>query len=289
MIIIESNIFLCFYVNSQTIKSTFFVLPMSPIAFIPEMPRINRRHIYFTTILLFCLLLKNHNANAIQFNNGNNHYSLFFGTTENYFLIQPTLVKKIFYNLASLHGNKIKSRRVINQTMFQCGTGEQCYSNCRIDKLKQLRKKQRISSYITMPVIFTDITSRPYKRKKRLVTLTWKPDPITPPTMQTTDFLEYINTKGDSKYFTINPKIKLLRFSPSFQEEIHIIMDKAIAKNLLKLYSQPQNDFRDRITFKYQNSSFLSESGVGYIRLHWKARKIKINNQLFSVEPEDIF
>jgi len=226
---------------------------------------------------------------ALTFDNQTNRYASFFEESQNYFLTQPLLIKKLFYELSSLKGNPRVSRRIINREIFGCPEGGRAVSNCRLDRLRIERKQKGISYWVTLPVNFTKLSTQPYSKSRVLLTLSWRADLFQPPVFTTQYFLEYINAQWDSKYYTVDRNTSYLQLSASFEEQVTILLSKKIANNLLKLYSSPIRDYRDRITLRYDASSFIKEDGVGYLKTYWKAKLLRINHLRFKVPEREIF
>ena len=212
----------------------------------------------------------------------NKDYKAFFSDFENIFLYRPYLVKEVFFGIITLKGDKTLATKRINRDVLGCHTESIINPGCRIDNLIIQRKKSGISKYFTIPVSFSRISSRRYNKYKKIITLRWIPELFPPPLIPVNTFLEYINTAKNSKYFQIKNELEFIQLNPAFTEKIEIVVENALAKNLIQLYQKPRKDKKDYITYIFDYVNFIQRYQTKDFFIHLKAVKVKINQQIFG-------
>jgi hypothetical protein len=123
--------------------------------------------------------------------------------------------------------------------------------------------------------------------------------------MSVQKFLSDLNIAQESEYFQINPRLRTLRFNAVFENEIELLMDSALADNLIGrqrncvkkrgrnrwecittnagVYETIPNDKKDMVTFVLDYIDFDSLSEIGSLNLYLRPTHVQINRQLFKV------
>ncbi|MCP4751766.1 MAG: hypothetical protein GY866_12790 [Proteobacteria bacterium] len=242
-------------------------------------------------------------------------YPIFWSDYRNTFLYQPVLVKKVFWGIIDLKGNERIARKFIDDEVLGCRTGALVKSGCRIDQLRLDRKKKGISKYFNVPVNFTHVSKRRFRKDKRksLLTLIWNPALIQPPILTVDAFFNYINAASSSKYYKVKKGLELIQLNSVFENKVEIVVDAVIAKNLIDLYCRPPTDirnratkrrkretpfhfncrpptdFRDSLTFHLDSSRMGRRLKTADLDLQMKAVKVMINHQVFEIPKDALF
>ena len=217
-------------------------------------------------------------------------YVNFWSDYKNIFLFQPKLIKTLFHEIIELKGNNKAARRVINHEILGCRTEVSYNAGCRIDQLQLQRKEQKLSNQYAIPVNFTGFTFRPFKnsKSKLLVRLSWRPALFRPPLVEVDTFLDYVNAARNSKIYALKPGLEWIQIIPDFQKHIEIVINRVMANNLMKIYEQPHNDFKDSITFVLDSTYNSRENGLSSFTLNLKAVSVKVNHLVYRVQRDSV-
>ena len=216
-------------------------------------------------------------------------YRAFFSSTRNIFLTDPNLIKPLFFELTDISKISYSKRKGLEKKLFFCGTGTQLTSNCIIDRLFKERKAKRITRNISIPVQISQIQKRRYNSKKNLVTIRCKNNGSPMATMSKKEFMQFINIAEDSIFFRLKENIKTIKFNIVFQDKLPTLISRREANNLLNVYKTPPSDEKDIVHYRLDHHSFTQYLDTISFNLHFKAEIIKINNQTFRIEKENIF
>jgi hypothetical protein len=154
--------------------------------------------------------------------------------------------------------------------------------------LRLERQRRQLSESFTIPVNFSEISVREHggDRRKRIVTLRWSPVLFPPPLITITDFFHYIGAAENSRYYQAYPDLNRIQIVPSFQSVIEITMTRTAAENLMVLYRDPPQDFRDTLTFMPGEIRRKHDPDLAVFKLELKCVTVKIN-QITHAVPED--
>lgn len=206
----------------------------------------------------------------------------FFREYENIFVYRPNLIKDVFYAIMEIRGNPSQSRSFINRDVLGCYPEARIHQGCRIDKLQQLQKEQQIPRYLKIPVTFTSVESKSFTRNERILVLKWKPEWIQPPSLTTEQFLDYIRSAVDSRYYSLKPGIERIQLNPLFEKEIHIILDKKITDNLVELYKHVDPDSKDAIIYTFDFVTASRRNLTMDLFIQFRAVHVEINHQTYK-------
>ena len=214
------------------------------------------------------------------------NYQTFFSQGENFFLIKPDLLSKVFLSMIDLKGNSRHSKNRIVRQIMGCPLGPTSQSNCKTDYLILERKELGITKQVQIDVNFTNIAIKRFSKTQSIVNLSWEPELIRPSIWETDQFLSYINVGQDSRFFKVKKELTHILFSARFDQKLSILVHKRIAENLLNLYQEKPTDFKDTITFRVNREEIHPQSDVLNVWLHLKAKRIRINHLKFKVENQ---
>jgi hypothetical protein len=216
-----------------------------------------------------------------------NEYDVFWRELENIFIYRPTLIRDIFYGVVDLKDDRTVAKSYIDFEVLGCPVNTETIPGCRIDRLRLERNRQKLTESFTIPVVFSEVTDRPYggDPSKRIVTLRWSPILFQPPLVTTKRFFDYIGAAENSKYYQVQPELNRIQIVPRFQTVIELTMSIAAADNLMTLYRDPPRDFRDTLTFTPNVVRQHNERDLAVFGLEMKCVTVRINQQTHSV-PE---
>lgn len=224
------------------------------------------------------------NSQAISFESPM-EYAAFFGEHQNIFLMEPGLVKSLFFELADTPQN-YNVRKRLEKKLFACGIGSSLTSNCLIDSLYQERKAKRITSKITIPIQILNLEKRRYNSKSDLIKFYVKDEGVLMAFLSKELYTHYIGVAENSKLYQLNPDIKSIRINAVFQKKIPILINKKTAKNLSAVYQIPPMDYKDKLQLKLNRHSFSRYMDTLSLNLFFKATSITLNNQTFKAQKE---
>ncbi|MBU2515092.1 hypothetical protein KJ966_27545 [bacterium] len=209
-------------------------------------------------------------------------YNTYFSEFDNILLYKPGFIKDIFHGLIDLKGNATNSKNHINFEVLGCFPDSRIDQACRIDQLTRKRRTLGIRSTFEIPLDFTHISARNYNKQKKIVSIKWKPDLITPPHMSVKDFLTYLNAAEDSKYYSLKKGIDRIQLNAVFDREANIIIENSFSDNLLKLYQLPKTDKRDSLIFAFDYIVPSIRNNTVHFFIHFKVNTVIINHQTFT-------
>lgn len=236
----------------------------------------------FGWIIAFCLAHHfSPTLHAQPRENINLEYTAFFIEYDNVFMFRPSLIQTVFYNIVDLKGNKTVARKKILTSVLGCQTESSLNPGCQIDRFRVQRKKANIPNHFTTPVSFSNISSRRYNKYKKIITLSWTPELIHPPNMTVEDFFNFVNAAKDSKYYRLKKGLKNIQLNTILEKKVEIVVENALAKNLIELYKHPRTDDKDVLVFVYDAVYPNRRYHTADFYIHLRASKVKINHQWF--------
>lgn len=215
-------------------------------------------------------------------------YSAFFSSTDNFLRLKPALLKSLFFEIAELKPNNQKQRQKIEKELFSCKTGLYVQS-CILDQLRLERKKHRIQNSFDIPINITHLSRKSYRKGQSLLIVQWGTIDIPTTKLTREKFLELLQIAEDTRDFYIPDHIQAIHFNVVVENNLPLLIPVQQAKNLEQLYKRPPKDYRDRIYFKLERHSFSRYKNSLGFHLHFKAKRIVLNHQTFSVESEQPF
>ena len=212
----------------------------------------------------------------------------FWSDYESVFLFHPNLVKQVFLGIVDLKGNRRTATKHIKKEVLTCAVGSSTLSECRLDQLKLIRRQNKMSRSISVPVDITSISGRPYKKSKSryVLTIRWQPILFQPPTISVRQFFTYLGAAHDSKYYRLKKGLDRIQINTVFENKVSVITSKARAINLLNLYRTPPADFKDTFLFQVDTAQMRQIYDTANFDLHLKAVKVKINHLTFQPTKE---
>ena len=239
------------------------------------------------------------------------NYVAFFSEAKNFFLFHPNSIREIFYSISILQGNPRVAKRHIERDIFSCRVGAALYANCPVDRLETEKRELKIPNSFEIAVNFSKIENKKYNKNMRVVALSWKPDLPISPVMSIREFLAILNIAKESKYFRIIEPLKQIRFHVVLDRDFQIIMDAALADNLISsqnncspqrdihqrecvettdgVYRTLPTDFQDRLLFVLNSTDFTVQDEVGSHSLYFQATRARINQQYFKVRNDKVW
>jgi len=220
----------------------------------------------------------------------NQDYVTFWSDYKNILLFRPNLVKTVFTQIIDLKGNTRTARRIINYEVLGCRTEVSFNAGCRIDQLMLLKKNRNIPNQYTIPANFIGFSLHPYKfsKSKFVIRLSWRPALFKPPLIAVDEFLDYVNAARNSKIYGLKPGLERIQLIPNFQKHIEIVVNKVMAKNLMKLYEKPHLDLKDSITFVLDSTHNTRHYDISSFTLDLNAVKVKVNHQIYRVQKDSV-
>ncbi|MBT6499754.1 MAG: hypothetical protein HOK67_07605, partial [Deltaproteobacteria bacterium] len=156
------------------------------------------------------------------------------------------------------------------------------------DQLKLIRRQQKISNKITVPVNITSISGKPYKKSKSryVLTIRWQPILFHPPVISVKNFCRYLGSANESKYYKVKKGLDQIQINPVFENKVSVITSKSRALNLLNLYRNPPADYKDTFLFQVDVAHMKQITNTAIFDLYLKATRVKINYLMFQTTKE---